>query len=369
MGALVVKVGTSSLTDPESGGLRLSVLGGLAEVLTGLRRAGRPVVLVTSGAVGVGCTRLGLKERPTAVAMKQAAAAVGQGLLMSMYDRLFGALGQPVAQVLLTREDLVSRVRYLNARQTLLELLRLEVIPIVNENDTVATEELRFGDNDGLSALVASLIDAEWLVLLTDVAGLYSANPHTDPEAVLLTEVREITDDLVQAAGGSGRWGTGGMASKLEAARVATAAGTATAITCGSEPRNILRVLKGETVGTRFVPQERTPLRKRWIAYGMVPRGALHLDGGAVRALREGGKSLLPAGITAVEGQFEMGTLVRLCDPEGNEFARGLVNYSSGELQKIRGHRSADIASVLSLDDGVPTAPTVVHRDNLQLLT
>lgn len=366
MGTLVVKIGTSSLTEPESGDLRLSVLGGLAEVLTGLRRGGHRVVLVSSGAVGVGAARLGLKERPTAVALKQAAAAVGQGLLMSMYDRLFGALRQPVAQVLLTREDLVGRVRYLNARQTLLELLRLDVIPIVNENDTVATEELRFGDNDGLSALVAGLIDADWLVLLTDVAGLYSANPNDDPEAQLLSEVTEITDQLVQSARSRGsRWGTGGMASKLEAARIATAAGTTTVIAEGRDPTNLRRILAGEAVGTRFPAQERTPSRKRWIAYGLVPRGTLSLDAGAVRAVRDGGKSLLPAGIEAIEGNFEMGALVRLCDPLGVEFARGLVNYSSLELQKIRGHQTSDIPELLNIEE---SSPTVVHRDNLHLL-
>lgn len=367
MGSLVVKIGTSSLTDPATGDLRLSVLGGLAEVLTGLRRSGMSVILVSSGAVGVGCARLGLKERPTAVSLKQAAAAVGQGLLMSMYDRLFGALNQPVAQVLLTRQDLMDRVRYLNARQTLLELLHLNVIPIVNENDTVATEELRFGDNDALSALVAGLIDAQWLILLTDVEGLYSANPHTDSQAQLLHEVSEITEDMVHSAASRGsQWGSGGMASKLQAARIATAAGTTTAIASGRDPRNIPRILAGEAVGTRFLAQPRTSQRKRWIAYGLVPVGTLHLDAGAVQAVRDGGKSLLPPGIEAIEGVFEMGALVRLKDASGTEFARGLVNYSSAELEKIRGRQSTEIPDLLHIDGGTPT---VVHRDNLLILS
>jgi glutamate 5-kinase len=367
MGSLVVKIGTSSLTDPVTGDLRLSVLGGLAEVLTGLRRSGMSVILVSSGAVGAGCARLGLKERPTSVPLKQAAAAVGQGLLMSMYDRLFGALNQPVAQILLTRQDLMDRVRYLNARQTLMELLQLQVIPIINENDTVATEELRFGDNDALSALVAGLIDAQWLVLLTDVDGLYSANPNTDPEAQLLHEVSEITEEMLRSAASRGsQWGSGGMASKLEAARIATTAGTTTVIASGRDPHHISSILAGEAVGTRFLAQPRTSQRKRWIAYGLVPVGTLHLDSGAVRAVRDGGKSLLPAGIATIEGAFEMGALVRLKDDSGNEFARGLVNYSSAELQKIRGHQSTEIPDLLQIEGA---APTVVHRDNLLILS
>ncbi|UFP94060.1 glutamate 5-kinase [Gloeobacter morelensis] len=369
MVALVVKIGTSSLSDPSTGDLRLATLGGLAETLTRLRRAGHRIILVSSGAVGVGCARLGLKERPATVAGKQAAAAVGQGLLMSMYDRLFGALGQPVAQVLLTRQDLMDRARYLNARETLSELWRLGALPIVNENDTVATDELRFGDNDALSALVAGLVEAQWLVLLTDVAGLYSANPRLDPQARLLSEVTEISEELLHSARGRSLWGSGGMASKLAAARIAASAGVTTVITEGSTPQNIERILAGEAIGTRFVltrPGGRLSLRKRWIGYGLVPAGALHLDEGAVLAVREGGKSLLPAGVSAVEGHFETGALVRLIDGQGLEFARGLVNYSSEELEKIRGRKSGEIAALLGIE-GQP--PTAVHRDNLITLS
>lgn len=369
LNTLVVKIGTSSLSDPKTGDLRLATLGGLAETLTRLRRDGRRVVLVSSGAIGVGCARLGLKERPSTIPGKQAAAAVGQGLLMSMYDRLFFTLHQPIAQVLLTRQDLMDRTRYINARQTLNELLTLGVIPIVNENDTVATEELRFGDNDALSALVAGLVEAEWLILLSDVQGLYSANPVLDPTAQLIPEVREVTDALFQLARGKGSvWGSGGMTSKLEAARIAAASGTTTVITAGDVPQNIPRILAGELIGTRFLAQSasRTPLRKRWIAYGLLPGGSLHLDTGAVLAVREGGKSLLPAGITASAGIFETGTLVRLLDSGGVEFARGLVNYSSSELEIIQGHQTAEVSRLLNLEG---REPTVVHRDNLVLLS
>lgn len=365
MATLVVKIGTSSLSDAATGDLRLATLGGLAETLTRLRRKGERVLLVSSGAVGIGCARLGLKERPASVAGKQAAAAVGQGLLMSIYDRFFGALGQPVAQVLLTRQDLMDRTRYLNARETLGELLRLGTIPIVNENDTVATEELRFGDNDALSALVAGLIEADWLILLTDVAGLYSANPRLDPTAHLLPEISEISESLLLSARGKSTWGSGGMASKLEAARIAAMAGVTTVITEGSTPQNIVRILAGEAVGTRFRlsgPRGRASLRKRWIGHGLVPTGTLQLDAGAVEAVRSGGKSLLPAGIVAIDGNFEAGALVRLTDTGGHEFARGLVNYSSSELAKIRGHNSQQIAAILD-QQGPPK--TAVHRDNL----
>ncbi len=369
MTTVVIKIGTSSLSNPVTGDLRLATLGGLAETITRLRRGGVRVVLVSSGAIGVGCARLGLKERPTTVSGKQAAAAVGQGLLMSLYDQFFSALRQPIAQVLLTRQDLIDRTRYLNIRETLQELLRWETVPIVNENDTVATEELRFGDNDALSALVAGLVEADWLILLTDVPGLYSANPHLDPEAQLVSEVSEITDALVQSARSKGSaWSTGGMASKLEAARIAAAAGVTTVITEGSTPHNIERILAGEQIGTRFKPtvQTRTPNRKRWIDFGLVPAGTLHLDEGAVRAVRTEGRSLLAAGVTRFEGCFEAQALVRLLDSQGVEFARGLIHYSSEELEKIRGRQTAEISRILGIEE---RAPTVVHRNDLIILS
>jgi glutamate 5-kinase len=366
LGTVVVKIGTSSLTDRITGDLKLAVIGGLAEELTRLRRLGWQVVLVSSGAVGVGAKRLGMTSRPTTLEGKQAAAAVGQGLLMSLYDRFFSFLDQPVAQVLLTRVDLVDRDRYLNIYRTLHELFALGVIPVINENDTVAVEELKFGDNDTLSARVSTLVKANWLILFTDVAGLYSANPHVNPEAQLIAEVGHVSAELDQLAGDKGsNWGTGGMVTKLEAARIATAGGITMVITDGGIPQNLPKILSGEAIGTKFLPQK-DPMNSRqlWIAYGLVPQGKLLLDKGAVKAIQAQGKSLLPAGIQAVEGKFKAQSLVDLCDLKGKEFARGLVNYSSDDLSKLLGQKSGRIPEIL----GHEGEAEAVHRDNLVLL-
>jgi glutamate 5-kinase len=365
---IVVKIGTSSLTRPETGQLALSTIASLAETLCNLRRNNHKVILVSSGAVGVGCARLGLSERPKLISVKQAVAAVGQGRLMRVYDDLFTSLQQPIAQVLLTRTDLVQRSRYLNVYNTFQELLKLDVIPIVNENDTVAVEELKFGDNDTLSALVASLVHADWLFLLTDVDKLYSADPRRVPDAkpiTLVSSIEELTKLQVNTGSSGSQWGTGGMATKISAARIATAAGVRTVITEGKQPFNIQKIIHGESIGTQFEPQpEPTSARKRWIAYGLVPEGKLYLDTGAEVAISGGGKSLLAAGITAVEGEFDRDEAIQLCDRDGKEIARGLVNYSSSELEKIRGLRSSEIPQVL----GYQGAETVVHRDNLVLI-
>ncbi|MBV6626779.1 MAG: glutamate 5-kinase [Rivularia sp. (in: Bacteria)] len=365
---IVVKIGTSSLTRPETGQLALSTIASLAETLCNLRRNNYKVILVSSGAVGVGCARLRLSERPKAISVKQAVAAVGQGRLMRVYDDLFTSLQQPIAQVLLTRTDLVQRSRYLNVYNTFQELLKLDVIPVVNENDTVAVEELKFGDNDTLSALVASLVHADWLFLLTDVDRLYSADPRSVPDAKpisLVSSIEELTKLQVETGSSGSQWGTGGMATKISAARIATAAGVRTVITEGKQPDNIQKIIQGEAIGTQFEPQpEPTSARKRWIAYGLVPEGKLYLDAGAVVAISVGGKSLLPAGITSIEGQFQQDEAVQLCDRDGKEIARGLVNYSSSELEKIRGRRSSQIQEVL----GYQGVETVVHRDNLVLI-
>lgn len=366
---LVIKIGTSSLTQPDTGHLALSTIATLVEVLSQLRRDGHDVVLVSSGAVGVGCGRLGMTERPRTIAMKQAVAAVGQGRLMRVYDDFFSTLGQPIAQVLLTRSDLVQRSRYVNAYRTFRQLLKLGVIPIVNENDTLAVEELKFGDNDTLSAMVASLIEADWLFLLTDVDRLYSADPRYNPDAQPISVIDKITqlEELQVEVGDRGTaWGTGGMVTKISAARIAMNAGVRTVITDGRTPHNIRRILNGESLGTIFEPQiEPTNARKRWIAHGLVPGGKLYLDKGAVRAICESGRSLLAAGITEVEGEFQSKDAVQLCDLNGHEVARGLVNYSSAELQKIRGAHSDEIPKIL----GYEGAETVVHRDNLVLST
>jgi len=362
---VVVKIGTSSLTQPETGQLALSTIAALVEVLSTLRQQGNRVVLVSSGAIGVGCARLGLTDRPKTIALKQAVAAVGQGRLMRIYDDFFTAMQQPIAQVLLTRGDLVERSRYVNVYRTFQELLQLGVVPIVNENDTVAVDELKFGDNDTLSALVASLVDADWLFLLTDVDRLYSEDPRSNPDAqpiALVQNMKQLAD--VQTGKPGSRWGTGGMVTKIAAAQIATGAGVRTVITQGKSPFNLLKILAGDAIGTQFEPQPRPfNARQRWIAHGLISTGKLLLDEGAVEAICKAGKSLLAAGILHVEGEFESHDAVTLCDRAGHEIAKGLVNYSREELQKIQGHHSEKISEIL----GYLGADTIVHRDNLVL--
>ncbi|XTZ12208.1 MAG: glutamate 5-kinase [cyanobacterium endosymbiont of Rhopalodia inflata] len=361
---LVVKIGTSSLTQSASGQLALSTIAALVETLTQLQQLGYQVVLVSSGAVGVGCVRLNLKERPKKIAFKQAIAAVGQGRLIRIYDDLFTTIGQPIAQVLLTRRELIERSCYVNASNTFRALFELGVIPIVNENDTVATEELKFGDNDTLSALVASVIHADWLFLLTDVDRLYSADPRLvqDAQPITLVNAEEIAQLKVDAGNKGSQWGTGGMETKLTAVRLATSAGVRTVITHGQNPGDLLKILRGKTIGTQFEPQTCSEnARKRWIAYGLVPSGQLYLDQGAIEAICHQGKSLLAAGIIKVEGRFEASDAIQLCDKQGQELARGIVNYSSLEVKKIKGHHSDKIAEIL----GYEGPQTMVHRDNL----
>jgi glutamate 5-kinase len=361
---IVIKIGTSSLTQGQTGQLALSTIASLVETLSQLKQLGHRVVLVSSGAVGVGCARLGIRERPKKIATKQAIAAVGQGRLMRIYDDLFSSLEQPIAQILLTRRELIERSCYVNINNTFQALFELGVIAIVNENDTVAIEELKFGDNDTLSALVASLIEADWLFILTDVDRLYSADPRSNPDAkpISLVTATELNQLQVDAGSSGSQWGTGGMMTKLTAARIATGSGVRTVITHGKNPQNIIKILAGESLGTQFEPQLRTEnARKRWIAYGLLPLGKLYLDDGAIKALCKGGKSLLPAGITQVEGEFLASDAVRICDREGKEMGRGLVNYSSGEIAQIKGHHSDEIAAILGYID----AETVIHRDNL----
>lgn len=366
---LVIKIGTSSLTRPDTGYLALATIARLVETLCQLQQLGHQVILVSSGAVGVGCARLGITQRPKTIALKQAVAAVGQGRLMRVYDDFFSSLNQPIAQVLLTRSDLALRPRYVNSYRTFRQLMQLNVIPVVNENDTVAVDELKFGDNDTLSAMVASLTGADYLFLLTDVDQLYSADPRQDPEAKPISRVTHI-DQLDAKVGAAGsNWGTGGMATKIEAARIATAAGAHTVIIQGQTPENILKIVQGEAIGTLFEAQPKTSTaRKRWIAGNLIPAGRIYLDEGAANAIRTGGKSLLPAGVTDVEGEFSVQDAVLLCDRNGQEIARGLVNYSDTDLRKICGHRSGDIPQLLGYDNGQKKgAETVIHRDNLVL--
>ncbi|MFN6165251.1 MAG: glutamate 5-kinase [Pseudanabaena sp.] len=367
---VVIKIGTSSLSHPESGYLQLATIAKLVEAIVHLRREGHSVVLVSSGAVGIGCGRLGLKQRPRKISKKQAIAAVGQGRLIRIYDDFFGSLQQPVAQVLFTRGNLIQRQHYMNVHATFHELLELGVVPIVNENDTVAVDELKFGDNDTLSALVASLIEADWLFLLTDVDRLYSDDPRQNPDAQpiefveheQLQELRQTICEKQALGTGGTQWGTGGMTTKLDAARIASAAGVKTVITRGDFPERIAAILNGEKFGTQFAAQPKTVnARKRWIAYGMVPLGKLFLDDGAVNAVVNKGRSLLPAGITQVEGKFEANESVSLCDRDGKEVARGISNYSSSDIVRILGSQSEDIPKLLGFDG----EETVIHRDNL----
>ncbi len=361
---IVVKIGTSSLTHPNTGQLALSTIAALVETLSQLRQAGYRVVLVSSGAVGIGCARLGITERPKKIALTQAIAAVGQGRLIRIYDDFFTSLGQAIAQVLLTRRELIERSCYVNIYNTFQALLELDVIPIVNENDTVAVEELKFGDNDTLSALVASLIEADWLFILTDVDRLYSADPRINPDAqpISLVSPEDLAQLQVEAGTSSSQWGTGGMATKLTAARIATSAGVRTVITQGKTPKDLEKILLGEPIGTHFEPQPRTDnARKRWIAHGLMPMGKLYLDSGAVKAICQRGKSLLAAGISRVEGDFLASEAVTLCDAEGKEIARGIANYGSSEIEQIKGHHSEEIPLLL----GYEGVETIIHRDNL----
>jgi len=336
----------------------------LAREITDLNNRGMEVVLVTSGAIGAGVSRLGLSKRPTTLPAQQAVAAVGQGLLMQVYEKLFSEYGQVVAQVLLTREDLNSRERYLNSRHTLLELLRYRVVPIVNENDTVAVDEIRFGDNDTLSALVAALMGADLLLVLSDVDGVYTSDPRMNPDARLLDIVTSI-DDVAQAAGGAGSTrGTGGMVTKFQAAKIASRSGIPMIIAQGSQEGVIHAAVDGESVGTLFLPEaDRLNSRKQWLAFYHQPQGRVYIDGGAKTALLESGKSLLPIGITEVAGSFAAGDLIAVLDQEEREIGRGLSNYTSVEVGQIKGHRSDAIVQILGHKD----YDEVIHRDNLVL--
>lgn len=388
---VVVKIGSSSLSTSDGKFLNMSLICSLAETLVKLRKLGYDVILVTSGAVSIGCSRMRLSSRPTSLSTKQAIAAVGQSRLMHVYDDFFAHLDQPIAQVLLSRENLSKRRHYVNALNTFTELLSLGVVPIVNENDTTTVsalsvaaetvnkdrdplgldgagplpvEELRFGDNDTLSALVASLVEAEWLVLLTDVDALYTADPRKNPDAKPIRQVANI-DALDVSIGEVGSWGTGGMATKLQAARIATACGVRTVIMNSANPGDLLKMIDGEPIGTQFLPQER-PIRgkKKWIAHGLVPSGTLTLDEEGIKTILDK-KSLLATGIVNIEGNFQAQSNVSVKTVQGKEVARGLINFSAADLQLIKGQPSREFERLLKY-----AGPTeVIHRENLVLLT
>ena len=360
---LVIKVGSALVTN-NGEGLDLNAITEWARQIAQLRQAHKEVVLVSSGAIACGMQRLGWEKRPKAVHELQACAAVGQMGLVQVYESAFSRHGLRTAQVLLTHEDLADRTRYLNARSTLTTLLGLGVVPIINENDTVITDEIKFGDNDTLGALVANLVDADALVILTDQKGLYSADPRKDPNATLVSEATAGDPALEAMAGGAGtRIGTGGMITKIIAARRAASSGTHTVIASGREKNVMPRLGQGEPIGTLLVAQTQ-PLnaRKIWLADHLQLSGRLLLDGGAVKALADG-KSLLPIGVIEVQGEFERGAAVACISPEGREVARGLANYGSSDSRRIARHASQDIEDILGYVD----EPEIIHRDNLIL--
>jgi len=362
---LVIKVGSAVLSKGDVG-LHRPTLDRICRELSLLREEGRELILVSSGAILAGMGRLGLTARPGSIPLKQAAAALGQSLLMRHYEEAFDPYGQKVAQLLLTQEDFRSRHRYLNARNTLFTLLHLGVLPVINENDTVAVEEIRFGDNDTLSVLVATLVGADLLVILTDLDGLYTADPRQDSDAKLITHVPRRSAELSFWAGGSGtELGTGGMQTKVEAARRAAASGIPTIVANGLVEGTLARVLRGEVVGTLFeASSSRMPGRKRWLAFASQPQGRIVVDGGARDALVRGGKSLLPSGIVSATGGFEGGEVVSLYDTDGAEFARGVANYDADQVERIKGFKSSQIEEAL----GMKPFDEVVHRDNLVIL-
>jgi glutamate 5-kinase len=361
---LVIKLGSSLVTN-DGRGIDHAAVARWAEEIAALKRSGKEVVLVSSGAIVEGMQRLGWTKRPAAIHALQAAAAVGQMGLVQAYEAAFSHFGLHTAQILLTHEDLADRRRYLNARSTLLTLLALSVIPVINENDTVTTDEIRLGDNDTLGALVTNLIEADVLVLLTDQDGLHSADPRKEPAATLVRHARAGDPALEAMAGGVGSaLGRGGMLTKVLAAKRAARSGASTVIANGREERVLGRLAAGEAIGTELVADTLTlAARKQWLADHVRLAGRLTLDAGAVRALARDGKSLLPIGVVACEGQFERGEVVACCDPDGREIARGLINYTAAETQRILRRPSTEIEAILGYVD----EPELIHRDNLVL--
>lgn len=361
----VIKIG-SSLVTAKGQGLDHAAIADWCAQIAALRADGREIVLVSSGAVAEGMARLGWKQRPAVIHELQAAAAVGQMGLVRAYEDAFKAHGIRAAQVLLTHDDVADRGRYLNARSTFNTLLALGVVPVVNENDTVATDEIRLGDNDTLGALTVNLVQADLLVILTDQDGLFDADPRLKPDAKLISGAELSDTRLAGMAGDSkGELGRGGMRTKLSAAHTAARSGAATLIAHGRAPQALLQAARGEDIGTWLRPaQSVMAARKRWIAGQMQVRGKLHLDEGAATVLRDKGKSLLPVGVHRVEGEFSRGDLVVCVAPDGREVARGLVNYESAEVQRILGLPSRELSARL----GYPGDPELIHRDNLVLL-
>jgi glutamate 5-kinase len=362
---IVIKIGSGVLT-LENDGLDREFMKQFAAQIARLKREGREVVIVSSGAVAAGRKELGIAGKPRTIPQKQAAAAIGQSRLMWAYEEAFSVYGHKVAQILLTRDDLSDRLRFLNARSTIETLIACGVIPIINENDTVAVDEIKFGDNDNLSALVTNLTEAELLVIMTDIDGFYDADPRTSPDARLINLVEGITRKMEQAACGSASAvGTGGMITKLAAAKKAGKSGVPTLMVNGKIPGILDHAMTGEEVGTLFLAaRESLTSRKHWIAYTLRPKGRLFVDDGARTVLSRHGRSLLSSGVAGVEGEFDRGDCVRVCGPDGIEFARGIADYSHREIAKVLGRKSGEIEEIL----GYRYGDEIIHRDNLVVL-
>ncbi|MEW6187220.1 MAG: glutamate 5-kinase [Thermodesulfobacteriota bacterium] len=358
---IVIKVGSAVLTD--DGVLSRRTIIRLADEIAWLKRKGYQSALVSSGAIASGVGKLGLERKPDTIPKKQAVAAIGQGSLMYAYEEAFQAHGLLVAQLLLTREDLTNRQRYLNAHNTLITLLDWGIIPIINENDTVAVEEIKFGDNDNLSALISHLVESDLLIVLTDTEGLYDRDPREDPQALLIPEVNRIDARVVDYTSRyAGQWGLGGMRSKILAAQKVTAGGVPVIVANGKKEGVLREIIKGKPLGTLFLPQQPTLSRKKhWIAFTLKDKGTIRVDDGARKALVERGKSLLPSGVLAVEGRFGLGACVRLVDQKSQVIGKGLVNYPSSDIIKIMGLKTSDISE--RLDNKY--SDEVIHRDNL----
>ncbi|WP_196594156.1 glutamate 5-kinase [Pectinatus sottacetonis] len=362
---IVIKVGTSTLNH-STGHLNIHQIDLLVRQLSDLANQGKEILLVTSGAVGAGLDRMKKKQKPTSIPEKQALAAIGQGILMHIYEKLFSEYGQTVAQVLLTKENSVHYSQYINSRNALLSLLKMHTIPIINENDVVAIEQLKIGDNDTLSAIVAGLVDADLLILLTDIDGLYNKNPQTHADAALLKKVTEITPHIETIAGGAGtKFGTGGMFTKIQAAKIAMSSGVTMVIANGSRKNIINDVLSGEFCGTVFPAREaHLKQRKTWLAFGKNISGSITVDNGCEAALIKNGSSILAAGVIDFSGIFSAGNTVRVLSTDNREIARGIINYGANALTKILGHNTCEFSSLLA----GKIYDEVIHRDNMVLM-
>ncbi|MBQ1920725.1 MAG: glutamate 5-kinase [Selenomonas sp.] len=362
---IVVKVGTSTLTH-ETGKLNLNRIDKLIREIADLKNQGKEMILVSSGAIAAGLGKLGLDKKPDSIPEKQAVAAIGQGVLMHIYEKLFAEYGQVMGQVLLTKENSVQHHQYIHSRNSLLAQLAMGAVPVINENDAVAVDEIKIGDNDNLSAMVATLVDADALIILSDIEGLYTANPATHPEAKLISEIPEITPQVESIAGGAGsKLGTGGMMTKIQAAQIAMSAGVTMVIASGSREGVLREVLTGQNIGTVFPAREsHLRVRKSWLAFGKRLAGEIVVDAGCAAAMRDKGSSLLPAGVVACAGDFAAGSTVRVLTETQQEIARGIVNFDMSTLSRVMGHKSEEITRLVG--ENVPEE--VIHRDNMVLM-